>query len=159
MNCRLRLRYNLPKKAAECPHDPKPALHLRRSDCVRNHLIRPGQTQIKLLATRIGSVKSRHRRPLGDQVASRSAELTKTIIRGGVMYNFVRNDVYSAYKPRAPRVHCVQTWTIIAGARSTRVDILSRLKNWRLRSKDNWTKTSIVVFLLVVVACTVPHST
>lgn len=129
MNYRRHLRCRLPQRAVECLHALKPAVHLRRSDRVHGHLTRPGPTQIKHLAISGGSVKSRLHRPLDDQVASKSQCMTKKkIIPDAALHNFAHNDVYSACRPENHWMGCVQTWTITAGAKTTRLSILSRLK-------------------------------
>ena len=125
---RLHLRYRLPQRAVECLRDHKPAVHLRRSERARGHLTRPGPTQIKQLAISGESVKSRLHRPLGDQVASKRQCMTKKTIPDAALHNSARSDVYSACRPGNFWMSCVQTWTIIAGAKTTRLSILSRLK-------------------------------
>lgn len=128
MNYRRHLHYSLPQRAVECLHDLKPAVHLRRPDRARGHLTHPSPTQIKQLAISGESVKSRLHRPLGDQIASKRQCMTKKTIPDAALHNSARSDVYSACRPGNFWMSCVQTWTIIAGAKTTRLRILSRLK-------------------------------
>ena len=102
MNHRRHLRYRLPQRAVEWLHDP--AVHLLKTDRARGHLTRPGPTQIKQLATNRGSVESPHheprrRRPLDDQLASKSQGTIRKTIPVTALHGFARKGVCSACRP------------------------------------------------------------
>ncbi|OQD72493.1 hypothetical protein PENDEC_c021G06128 [Penicillium decumbens] len=126
MKYRRHLRRRLPQRAAECLHDLRPDVHLRRSDHGRVHRTRLPPTQIKFPATSGASVKLRPRLPFGEQVIDKG--LTKKITLDAVLHNSARSDVYSAYRLGTSWTGFVQTWTTIAGAKTIRLSTLSRLK-------------------------------